>query len=247
MSNMQNLMGIGLDYAPTTILDQYANRTHRWFAADNEERYKENLQKSEIARHIETFNVSYKLNSNGFRTKEIVEDTSSVVALGCSHTFGLGLPEKDTYIAQLAGMLDTSYYNLGVPGGSNDTAFRVASYWLPIIKPKYVVMLTPQMARFEMLEKKGGHQSFIPNENITGVHRDIIRFFITNDENLVLNRQKNLLGIENITKRYNGKFYSYPEEIINKQEENDLARDLQHSGPKQNLVVAKLMYEDIKW
>ena len=54
-------------------------------------------------------------------------------------------------------------------------------------------------------------------------------------------------GIENITKRYNGKFYSYPEEIINKQEENDLARDLQHSGPKQNLVVAKLMYEDIKW
>jgi len=244
---MQELIEIGLDYAPTTILNQHSNKTHRWLAGDNEQRYKENLQKSEIAGYIETFNISYKLNSNGFRTSEIVEDTSSVVALGCSHTFGLGLPEQDTYIAQLAGMLDTSYYNLGVPGGSNDTAFRVAGYWLPIIKPRYVVMLTPQMTRFEMLEKKGGHQSFVPNENITGVHRDIIRFFITNDENLVLNRQKNLLAIENITKRYNGKFYSYPEEIINKQEENDLARDLQHSGPKQNLVVAKLMYEDIKW
>ena len=244
---MQDLMQIGLNYAPTTILNQHSNKTHRWLAGDNEQRYKENLQKSEIAGHIKTFNVSYKLNSNGFRTKEIVEDTSSVVALGCSHTFGLGLPEQDTYIAQLGKRLGINYYNLGVPGGSNDTAFRVASYWLPIIKPKYVVMLTPHMARFEMLEKKGGHRSFVPNENITGVHRDIIRFFITNDENLVLNRHKNLLGIENIVEHYNGKFYSYPEDIMTKQEETDLARDWQHTGPKQNLVVAQLMYEDIKW
>jgi len=247
---MQDILKMGLDYAPTTRLTEYANSNHLWLFGDDEELYQKNLQKPEVVNYVTAFEgkINYKLNSHGFRTKEINRDTTSIVALGCSHTFGLGLPEEDTYIAKLASMLNTSYYNLGVPGGASDTAFRIASYWLPIIKPKVVVMIVPHIARFELLEAKGGTRMFVPNEMPPpGTHRDIHRFFITNDENLVLNRQKNLLGIEAIVNRYNGTFYCYSEEIIGKECENDLARDWQHSGPKQNLKVAKLMYEDITW
>ena len=238
----------GLDYVPTTELTQYANATHKWLFDDSKERYKSNCTNPEIAKHISTQELTYRLNTHGFRSREIVEDKNCIVALGCSHTFGLGLGEQDTYIAKLASMLDISYYNLGVPGGASDTAFRIASYWLPIIKPKYVVMVTPEITRFEIIRTNG--DAILFNASTTQHDKlieDIAKHFLVNDANPIINRQKNLLAIENIVKTYDGKFYWYTEDIMAKTIENDLARDWQHSGPKQNYKVAQQMYSDIKW
>ena len=66
-----------------------------------------------------------------------------------------------------------------------------------------------------------------------------------NDENPQLNQQKNLLAIENITNRNSAKFYWYDQSIMYKNGEKDLARDLQHSGPKRNNGVAQFFYRDI--
>ena len=83
----------GLDYVPTTELTKYANATHKWLFNDSKERYKSNCTNPEIAKHISTNDVTYRLNTYGFRSREIVEDKNCIVALGCSHTFGLGLGE----------------------------------------------------------------------------------------------------------------------------------------------------------
>ena len=160
----------GLETVPNTALTNYANTTHAWLFDDTQENYQKNLQNPAIAKHLSKEMVTYKLNTNGFRTKEIKEDKDSIVALGCSHTFGLGLREEDTYIA---------------------------------------------------------------------------KHYIANDANPIINRQKNLLAIENICKIHNSNFYWYTEDIMIKETENDLARDWKHSGPKQNLKVAQLMCSDI--
>ena len=143
-------------------------------------------------------------------------------------------------------MLGISYYNLGVPGGASDTAFRVASYWLPIIQPRYVVMVTPPISRFEIIRTNGDPILFNANAKVHDkLVEDIAKHYIANDANPIINRQKNLLAIENICKIYNSKFAWYTEDIMIKETENDLARDWKHSGPKQNLKVAQLMYSDI--
>ena len=237
----------GLDTVPKTVLTEYANKTHEWLFDDTLENYQKNLQDPLIATHLSKQMVTYKLNTNGFRTKEIVEDKDSIVALGCSHTFGIGLHEEDTYIAKLAKMLGLAYYNLGVPGGASDTAFRVASYWLPIIQPRYVVMVTPPISRFEIIRTNGDAILFNANaKEHDKLVEDIAKHYIANDANPIINRQKNLLAIENICKIHKSKFFWYTEDIMIKETEYDLARDWKHSGPKQNFKVAQLMYSDIK-
>lgn len=236
----------GLETVPNTALTNYANTTHAWLFDDTQENYQKNLQNPAIAKHLSKEMVTYKLNTNGFRTKEIKEDKDSIVALGCSHTFGLGLREEDTYIAKLGNMLGINYYNLGVPGGASDTAFRIASYWLPIIQPRYVVMVTPPISRFEIIRTNGDAILFNANaKEHDKLVQDIAKHYIANDANPIINRQKNLLAIENICKIHNSNFYWYTEDIMIKETENDLARDWKHSGPKQNLKVAQLMCSDI--
>lgn len=238
----------GISTVPRTELTQYANATYKWLFGDSEERYTCNLNNPLISEHLPTELVTYSLNTNGFRSREIIEDTGCIVALGCSHTFGLGLRNEDTYIAKLANMLGTDYYNLGVPGGASDTAFRIASHWLPIIKPKYVVMVTPPISRFEIIRTNGDAILFNANtKKLDKIVEDIAKYFLVNNANPIINRQKNLLAIENIVNTYNGKFYWYTEEIMDKTIENDLARDWEHSGPKQNLKVAEQIYSDITW
>lgn len=237
-----------LTCVPRTELTQYANATHKWLFDDSLERYQRNLENPKISKHLPTEPVTYSLNTNGFRSREIIEDTGCIVALGCSHTFGLGLREEDTFIAKLATMLDSTYYNLGVPGGASDTAFRIASYWLPIIKPKYVVMVTPPISRFEIIRTNGDAVLYNPNsKNLDKLVEDIAKHFVVSDANPIINRKKNLLAIENIVTTYNGKFYWYTEDIMDKTIENDFARDWQHSGPKQNFKVAEQIYSDITW
>lgn len=238
----------GLNTVPNTALTQYANTTHAWLFEDNEQRYHRNLNNPLISKHLPTKPVTYSLNTHGFRSREIIEDTGCIVALGCSHTFGLGLRNEDTYIARLASILGINSYNLGVPGAASDTAFRIASYWLPIIKPKYVVMVTPPISRFEIIRTDGDAILFNANtKKLDKLVEDIAKYFLVNDANPIINRQKNLLAIENIVTTYNGKFYWYTEEIMDKTIENDLARDWEHSGPKQNLKVAEQIYSDITW
>ena len=52
--------------------------------------------------------LEYSHNSYNFRSKEFHEDTE-IVALGCSHTFGVGVPEKfiwPTFVKELTGIED---------------------------------------------------------------------------------------------------------------------------------------------
>jgi hypothetical protein len=245
---IKDITQLNLKYPPVTRQTQYSRQVLDWNGTDSKEAYQKNIKDSKLESYVRQWDgkLTYNCNSYGFRSKELVEDTNSIVALGCSHTFGIGLSENETYISQLAKMLNLNYYNLGVPAASADTVFRIASYWIPVIKPKIVVMVAPEETRFEMRKNKNDFNVFGPNFEVTkAIHRDILETFIMNDENPQLNQQKNLLAIENITNRNSAKFYWYDQSIMYKNGEKDLARDLQHSGPKRNNGVAQFFYRDI--
>src|SRR5210317_1609952 len=119
---VQNLLELGLSYPPTTFLTVYKNQTLEWIPSDTQQNYKENCQDPTVKEYIKQWDnkLTYVLNSHGFRTSEIEEDNQSLVALGCSHTFGVGLSDNQVYCRLLADKLGCRLFNLGVPGGATD-------------------------------------------------------------------------------------------------------------------------------
>jgi len=80
------------------------------------------------------------------------------IALGCSHTYGIGtLPELTWLI-----LLDA--VNLGVPGCSSDMVVRILPDMLQKYNPSIVYILWPDWTRFEYL-KNGTYQQSLPSDD----------------------------------------------------------------------------------
>lgn len=100
-------------------------------------------------------NTEYVLNSNGFRGKEFSKN-EKIIALGCSHTHGMGLRSDLIWINQLGKMMGLDEVsNLGVPGASLmyivENAFK---YFYEFGNPEYVVLFAPDLYRYRTTQNK---------------------------------------------------------------------------------------------
>lgn len=230
-------MEIKVHHSPYTDL---ANRELNWLPMDSEDRYKENLKfKYDILEKYGWLNskFTYKFNSHGFRCEEFTNDPS-IVFLGCSMTVGIGLPIETTWPTLVSDKLNLKCYNLGIGGASNDTSFRLASYWLEKIKPKIVVFCQTFPSRMEVFSDTGV---------IGNIAEELPEFYLNywtkNFYNLDLLRKKNALAIKQLTSDIDAKFIQIS--VDNFQPYNDFARDLAHPGVKANIKVSELVLSKI--
>lgn len=87
--------------------------------------------------------VEYSLNKFGFRSKEFEAGTKMLV-LGCSHTFGDGLPYDQTWPYLLAKKMGVSYDNLARGGESSiSQIIKAFSYFEKFGNPDILVALFP--------------------------------------------------------------------------------------------------------
>lgn len=102
---------------------------------------------------------SYQYNSFGFRSPEFHEDTN-IVALGCSHTFGVGVPKDfiwTSFVSEITGINDV--INLGVPGASVPLCVRLLSTYINEYgSPKIVLCNFPDFHRYEVFDDIGRAQ-----------------------------------------------------------------------------------------
>jgi hypothetical protein len=215
---------------------KYANQTLSWLPMDTEKRYLDNLNKNYDL--LKKYNwigtdISYKFNSYGFRSDEFSHDPG-IVFLGCSYTVGVGLPVESTWSHIVSTKLNLKRYNLGIGGASNDTAFRLGHHWIPQLQPKLVIFLSTEPTRTEL------HTASMV-ENI-GVDEDVYtnsayyKEWITNQANVDMNYEKNLLAIKQICSEHNIKFRH--EKFSNIKKTAQLARDLAHPGIESNKLIA---------
>lgn len=95
--------------------------------------------------------VTYKINKYGFRTKDWTDNKEECyVALGCSHTYGQGVPEDSRWSNLLEQHTGVTIYNLGLGAGSRDTITRLMIGWLEEIKPSKIFVLWPGEHRWEV-------------------------------------------------------------------------------------------------
>jgi len=99
--------------------------------------------------------IDYRFNSYGFRDEEFERDEHSIVCIGGSQSFGVGVALEDTWPYLLGKLLNTKTYNLSVPAGSMDAIYRVLSQWLPEINPMAVCVVEPPHARRELFTLSG--------------------------------------------------------------------------------------------
>jgi hypothetical protein len=109
--------------------------------------------------------VSYEINQ-GFRCKKSY-DQIDLMTLGCSHTFGMGIPHKHTWGYQLTKKLQLNvdnYCNLGFCGASQEQSMIIASSVIMRHKPKIVAVLAPHCERFMTMK-----ESSLPEGGPTGI------------------------------------------------------------------------------
>lgn len=204
----------------------------RWLGTDTEQAFRSNKEcHPQLMERWHEHSVSYRINSHGFRGDDPTS-TACAVFLGCSHTFGIGLPEDQTWPRLVSEGVGLPCVNLGVNGGSNDTAFRLARYWLPRLDVRVVFWLHTYKARLELLVETDA-LNYSPNFD----HDDFYLSWVSVEENLLINFDKNLRGIRSMCNEVSAR-------LITLAVEGDLlyldkARDLAHSGVESNRDLAK--------
>ena len=213
----------------------YSNQTLDWTAGDSKISYEKNLK--ENYQLLETHNwidksFTYKFNSHGFRCEEFT-DAPSVMFLGCSFTFGVGIPIDNIWPELVSNKLNMHCANLGQPGGANDTTFRLCHGWIDIIKPQLVILLNPPGIRIEMIDDQV-MRLINPARNNVEAYKMFYKDWCRDENNNYFNKLKNTLAIENLCKTRNIKFVSFDNEENSPFKKLDLARDLYHYGIQSN-------------
>ena len=247
-------------------LTELANKTIYWYGNDNEDTYNKNLADpigySRLAAGgwIDT-TIEYQYNSSGFRGPEFDINNEHFCVFGGSIVNGIGLAYKQLYTTILANELNIQCFNFGQPGGSNDTAFRLALTWIPKLKPKFVIYQKTFKHRFEMIELPT-HEYYsspwqksillraeiygiqtIESSRIAQVNRDpLYKNWVMHEANQDLQDIKNLLAFRQLCNEYNCQLIETSDDEFDTEIDHmDRARDLYHPGPGLHAQHAKKM------
>jgi hypothetical protein len=226
----------------------YAGKTTTWCPSDIEERFNHNMADPKQRKLMEEYgwtkdNVSYTFNKDGFRSEEFTyEPNDSVLFLGCSHTVGIGVDLESSWAYRVASSLGLRRYNLAVGASSSDTCFRLAHHWIPLLRPKYVMMFTPVDVRMEMVLEN--HLiNFTPTMSsyMEKQYMEMLGGFyngwLSHSANAELNRLKNVMGIQTICNSIGVPLVEIPSDGMLYGIE-PLGRDLMHPGREWHKAVA---------
>lgn len=248
------------------MVGDFSPKTYYWWGGDNWEEWKKNKDLEHMLVWHDTLPgdsnpLTYDINSHGFRTKELDSfDSNSIMLLGCSMTFGIGVHEETTFAHHLSKYLDDPIINLGYPGGSLDSMYRIYSYWQPRIKSKNTIILIPPGCRFESAANDKGRFWYK-----WGIHRilamkaegkltkesAIMTSHFFEERQVAVNMQRNLNAIKNIARETNSSLYIFDNEdreIASNLKLRidvgiDVGRDNSHPGPVWHEKTAKIMVE----
>jgi hypothetical protein len=192
-------------------------------------------------------NVSYTFNKEGFRADEFTDGVNdSVLFLGCSHTVGIGVDLESSWTYKVASSLGLRHYNLGIGAGSSDTCFRLAHHWIPRLRPKYVMMLTPSDTRIELVEERGFIQ-FLPSMIPHVMFKDFYETWFSNPANPELNQLKNVMGVRTICNGIGVPLIEMPAEEALKTLDwkEQLGRDLMHPGREWHTKITERFLSEL--
>jgi hypothetical protein len=152
--------------------------------------------------------IDYRFNSRGYRCPEF--DTQAqvrVVSIGCSFTFGTGVPQGATFHELFAERLRRELgstvvnWNLGRPAASNDSIARVLQLATSELNPDLVLILFTFFGRREYVAANDRGLGYIPHwQSADPVIREVFGHFaaLTSTFDDELNLFRNYKSIEGL-------------------------------------------------
>lgn len=240
------MIDYNLPSKPIHFNQQLATKTLLWSGIDTEQRFTQNCADQQNYKKLQQLGwldnkFTYVYNSEGFRDEEF-DQQPAALALGCSHTEGVGIPIQASWPRQLQNLLGLKVWNLGSSGAALDTCFRLLDYWIIHLNVKYVFCAMPGLERYEVFENN--HWSNVlptmkPPYFLEGFHKNYLAY----RENSDMNRRKNLLAMEHLCSEKSIEFYyEYVEDFFT----GPTARDLQHCGPEAEKKIASAFYNKLQ-
>jgi len=240
---------------PVHFGQSMANQELEWLPTDTKENYERLIQDPVHQEYFAELGwnqpkaITYKLNSYGFRADEF-DGGPYMIALGCSYSVGIGLPDSVTWARQTATVLGLKCANLSWGGYSADSCYRLAEYWIPALKPEYVCMLVPPRHRVEVLldtkDSSARHLSaevFMPQSQslLFSSNDHYLKHWFLNNDNSLINQRKNVRAIRQVCADLNipCTIYNAEDYMCQSREEIGYARDYMHGGPKIHNILAK--------
>ena len=223
----------------------------KWESTDNEEAFDKHMSNPKTrAKLIELGytkeSIIYEMDYQGFRNPNDIIINESILALGCSYTYGVGLNRESIWCDILAEKMGLTHYNAGLPGTSADSAYRIARTLIPEHKPKAVFFLVPDRNRSEIISEfiwngcPFSYSVWSYDNPEFGNYCD----FVMDDFPQRLQQERNILAIQQICVDHNIPFHHIVlEELRLPGGIDDDARDLEHSGPRCHNHVADMFYE----
>lgn len=206
--------------------------------------------------------ISYKFNSNGFRSDEFdIESSKRILFMGCSFTFGVGLPLEHTWPHILLTLIKNNtgynipFWNLGAGGCGLDLQTRMYYHYGLKLKPQLVFAYFPDYRRELYVNDEVVLSLFLPS----GKNNFNSLPYMADQRIIKYETEKNLcfldlmLKTNNTTMIYNtwakNRFPIY-EKIqllhnVNMDFDNK-ARDKSHSGHVANINFAKEIWNNYK-
>jgi hypothetical protein len=245
---------------PPSHFGQYlANQELEWLPTDTKENYEKLIQDPGHQEYFANLGwdkpgaITYKFNSYGFRADEF-DHEPCMVALGCSYSIGIGLPDEVTWARQTATALGLKCANLSWGGYSADSCFRLAEYWIPKLNTKYVCMLVPPRSRIELLldeeiltTRQLPVEVFMPqSQSLLFTPSDTyLKHWFLNDENAKINQRKNILAVRQLCADLNISctVHNAEEHMWWNRETIGYARDYMHGGPNIHNILTKKFVE----
>jgi hypothetical protein len=237
---------------PSHVQQEYAGQTLLWCSSDSKERFAANLKNDHTKKLLEmntwlnarqNSRLTYNFNSEGFRSREITTERRGFAVFGCSFTTGVGLPYNELYHKHIECELRLPADNFGVLGASNGLMFRIAQYWLPIVRPHFVIVQTTFAERFEIINQYNASTVMSPQWEEAATQHVFRNWWLT-DANSIVDKQRNILAM-----RYLCHELDIPIFVIDVEDFRNpmlgLSRDLDHSGPNNHHLVAENLIKQI--
>ena len=214
------------------------NTCHNWYFDDSEQ----NFLKDPHPKYLNGF--TYKLNNHGYRCDDfdLENDKYKILTIGCSVSFGFGLPYDETYSHILCKRLSEKYnidiknYNLSYSSVSSDYISRVLFQTIDIINPNYVILLFPTFNRLEYgnipmhVNLPEALDKYFKNNKPSKLIKKVEMCLDLLDDNsyCFLNFVKNFNFIDEILKKRNLKWFwaSWDETFKGVLHENDFLKNL---------------------
>lgn len=205
----------------------------KWSNTDSLDRFKQN---PEFAKW-HNIDITYDYSNEGFRTYDFdsVLGKEIDVALGCSHTMGVGVPAHWTWPDLVAEQRSCPMLNMGLGAGTTDTVARILTNITGLFQINTVFIFWPNPERFEIYKDERA-DFIIPN------HSELEHIWNMNPDISLQRFNKNKLIVELLGHKT---VQISLREFIKQNPPLDLARDYLHFGPETHKSIAKLFLEKL--